>query len=147
MHTGNEGLHRWLNQVYTQHFNRRHQRVGHVLQGRYKAIVVDNDSYFTPSRRQAQCGCLPRAARARPSPEELLAEVAKVFDLPRHAVLDRRHVQGVSLCGLSAAAGGERTDRQGGAACRNIRATGLTNSGRGGKRQAARADAEAVGSL
>ena len=35
-----------LNQVYTQRFNRRHQRVGHVLQGRYKAIVVDKDSYF-----------------------------------------------------------------------------------------------------
>src|SRR3989304_3900760 len=35
-----------LNQVYTQRFNRRHRRVGHVLQGRYKAIVVDKDSYF-----------------------------------------------------------------------------------------------------
>ena len=30
-----------LNQVYTQRFNRRHRRVGHVLQGRYQAIVVD----------------------------------------------------------------------------------------------------------
>jgi hypothetical protein len=28
---------------------------------------------------------------ARPNPDELLAEVAKAFDLPRHAVLDRRH--------------------------------------------------------
>ena len=35
-----------LNQVYTQRFNRRHRRVGHVLQGRYKAIVVDQDSYL-----------------------------------------------------------------------------------------------------
>lgn len=35
-----------LNQVYTQRFNRRHRRVGHVLQGRYKAIVVDKDSYL-----------------------------------------------------------------------------------------------------
>ena len=35
-----------LNQVYTQRFNRRHRRVGHVLQGRYKAIVVDHDSYL-----------------------------------------------------------------------------------------------------
>jgi hypothetical protein len=30
-----------LNQVYTPRFNRRHRRVGHVLQGRDKAIVVD----------------------------------------------------------------------------------------------------------
>jgi len=37
---------RRLNQVYTQAFNRRHRRVGHVLQGRYKSIVVDKDSYF-----------------------------------------------------------------------------------------------------
>ena len=32
--------------VYTQAFNRRHQRVGHVLQGRFKAIVVDRESYL-----------------------------------------------------------------------------------------------------
>ena len=37
---------RRLNQVYTQRFNRRHRRVGHVLQGRYKAIVVDKDGYL-----------------------------------------------------------------------------------------------------
>jgi hypothetical protein len=30
-----------LNQAYVQRFNRRHRRVGHVLQGRYKAIAVD----------------------------------------------------------------------------------------------------------
>ena len=37
---------RRLNQVYTQAFNRRHGRVGHVLQGRYKAIIVDKDNYL-----------------------------------------------------------------------------------------------------
>jgi REP element-mobilizing transposase RayT len=37
---------RQLNGVYTQHFNRRHQRVGHVFQGRYKAILVEKDSYL-----------------------------------------------------------------------------------------------------
>lgn len=40
---------RWLNGVYTQAFNRRHRRhrrVGHVLQGRYKAILVDRDAYL-----------------------------------------------------------------------------------------------------
>jgi REP element-mobilizing transposase RayT len=36
---------RRLNGVYTQSFNRRHGRVGHVFQGRYKSIVVDKDSY------------------------------------------------------------------------------------------------------
>ena len=37
---------RRLNGAYTQSFNRRHGRVGHLLQGRYKAILVDKDSYF-----------------------------------------------------------------------------------------------------
>ena len=32
---------RQFNSVYTQTFNRRHGRVGRVLQGRFKAIVVD----------------------------------------------------------------------------------------------------------
>ena len=37
---------RQLNGVYTQGFNRNHRRVGHVFQGRYKAILVDKDSYL-----------------------------------------------------------------------------------------------------
>ena len=37
---------RQLNGVYTQRFNRRHARVGHVFQGRYKAILVDVDAYM-----------------------------------------------------------------------------------------------------
>ncbi|PYJ69641.1 MAG: addiction module toxin RelE, partial [Verrucomicrobia bacterium] len=36
---------RYLNGVYTQAFNRRHRRVGHLFQGRYKAILVDKDAY------------------------------------------------------------------------------------------------------
>lgn len=37
---------RHLNGVYTQRFNKRHKRVGHVYQGRYKAILVDKDNYL-----------------------------------------------------------------------------------------------------
>ena len=37
---------RQLNGVYTQRFNRQHNRVGHVFQGRYKAIHVEKDSYL-----------------------------------------------------------------------------------------------------
>ena len=37
---------RQLNGVYTQRFNRTHDRVGHVFQGRYKAILVERDSYL-----------------------------------------------------------------------------------------------------
>ena len=37
---------RQLNGVYTQRFNRSHGRVGHLFQGRYKAILVQRDAYF-----------------------------------------------------------------------------------------------------
>jgi len=37
---------RYLNGVYTQTFNRRHGRVGHLFQGRYKAILVEKESYL-----------------------------------------------------------------------------------------------------
>ncbi len=39
-------LMRQLNGVYTQTFNRRHDKTGHVFQGRFKAILVDRDAYF-----------------------------------------------------------------------------------------------------
>ena len=32
--------------TYTQYFNRRHRRVGHLFQGRYKAFIVDRDAYL-----------------------------------------------------------------------------------------------------
>ena len=34
------------NGVYTQSFNHRQQRVGHLFQGRFKAILVDKESYL-----------------------------------------------------------------------------------------------------
>ena len=37
---------RQLNGIYTQAYNRRHRRVGHLFQGRYKAIIVDKDSHL-----------------------------------------------------------------------------------------------------
>jgi len=37
---------RQLNGVYTQTFNRNHQRVGHVFQGRYRSIIVEKDAYL-----------------------------------------------------------------------------------------------------
>jgi hypothetical protein len=37
---------RQLNGVYTQTFNKRHGRVGHLFQGRYKAILIQKDSHL-----------------------------------------------------------------------------------------------------
>lgn len=53
-----------MNGVYTQRFNRKHGRVGHVFQGRYKAIIVQKESYLlelvryivlNPVRAQVVC--------------------------------------------------------------------------------------------
>ena len=37
---------RQLNGLYAQRFNQKHQRVGHLLQGRYRSILVDKDNYL-----------------------------------------------------------------------------------------------------
>ena len=37
---------RQLNGVYTQNLNRKHGRVGHVFQGRFKSIIVEKDAYL-----------------------------------------------------------------------------------------------------
>lgn len=38
---------RHFNITYTSYFNRRHKRVGHLYQGRYKSIVVDKGEYLS----------------------------------------------------------------------------------------------------
>jgi len=59
---------RQLNGVYTQRFNRRHQRAGHVFQGRYKAILVERDSHLLELCRYVvlnpvRAGMVKQAAR------------------------------------------------------------------------------------
>lgn len=39
-------LMRHINGVYTQSYNRRYRKVGHLFQGRFKAILVDRDAYL-----------------------------------------------------------------------------------------------------
>jgi len=36
----------YLNSGYTAYYNARHHRIGHLFQGRYKAILVEKDSYL-----------------------------------------------------------------------------------------------------
>lgn len=40
-----------LNAVYSQWFNRQHGRTGHLFQGRYKAVVVESETYLLPLLR------------------------------------------------------------------------------------------------
>ncbi len=42
---------RHFNITYTSHFNRRHNRSGHLYQGRYKSFLVEADSYLSQVSR------------------------------------------------------------------------------------------------
>ena len=60
-------LMRHINGVYTQRFNRRHQKVGHLFQGRFKAILVDREPYLLEVCRYVELnpvrsGMVPTAA-------------------------------------------------------------------------------------
>ena len=49
LETGSEPLSKFmqgLQQSYTQYFNRKHRKVGHLFQGRYRAIVCEKDQYL-----------------------------------------------------------------------------------------------------
>lgn len=59
---------RQLNGVYTQNFNRAHARVGHVFQGRYKAILVERDAYLLELARYIVLN--PVRARMVTEPQE-----------------------------------------------------------------------------
>jgi REP element-mobilizing transposase RayT len=57
-----------LQSSYTQYFNRRHDRVGHLFQGRYKALLVEKDPYALALVRYIHEN--PVKARAVERPEQ-----------------------------------------------------------------------------
>jgi putative transposase len=61
---------RQLNGVFTQSMNRKHHRVGHLFQGRYKAILIDKDAYLLELCRYIVLN--PVRANMVNSPEEWL---------------------------------------------------------------------------
>jgi len=62
----------WLGVSYTVWFNRRHQRAGHLFQGRFKAIVLEEAAavevsrylHLNPVRTRAQSGWTDEEKRA-----------------------------------------------------------------------------------
>ena len=59
---------RQLNGVYTQLFNKRHSRVGHIFQGRYKAILIQKESHLLEASRYVVLN--PVRAKAIKDPDE-----------------------------------------------------------------------------
>jgi REP element-mobilizing transposase RayT len=53
----------WLVTAYTVYFNRRHRRVGHLFQSRYKSIVLEAEGYLlTLSRDSGELGLPPNSS-------------------------------------------------------------------------------------
>ncbi|MGE5299342.1 MAG: transposase [Acidobacteriota bacterium] len=59
---------RQLNGVYTQYFNRKDHRVGHIFQGRYMSILIEKKSYLLEVRRYVVLN--PVRAKAVKKPED-----------------------------------------------------------------------------
>jgi len=59
---------RQLNGIYTQKFNRRHHESGHLFQGRYKAILVQKETYLLELTRYVVLN--PVRARMVKRPED-----------------------------------------------------------------------------
>ena len=61
---------RQISGVFAQQSNRRHGRLGYLLQGRFKAILVERDAYLAELARTAvlnpvRCGLVRRARDRR----------------------------------------------------------------------------------
>jgi len=55
-----------LNATFSQAFNKRHATVGHLFQGRFKAIVVDRESYLLELARYVVLNPVRAGMVARP---------------------------------------------------------------------------------
>ncbi|GBE00096.1 transposase IS200 like protein [bacterium BMS3Abin07] len=69
---------RHFNISYTGYYNRRHRRVGHLYQGRYKSIIVDRDEYLSELSQYIHLN--PVRIRAKKNmPDEEKAEYLKNY--------------------------------------------------------------------
>jgi REP element-mobilizing transposase RayT len=85
---------RQVNGVYTQRFNRRHDRVGHVFQGRFKAILVQRDAYLLELCRYVVLNPLRAGMTGDPGQWPWTSYHATVGEVPAPAWLDADWVLG-----------------------------------------------------
>jgi REP element-mobilizing transposase RayT len=82
----------YLNGVYAQWWNRRHARVGHVMQGRFKAQLVQEEGYFLRVCRYVVLNPVRAGLVAHPSEWAWSSYAATEGSVPRLAFL---HVDAV----------------------------------------------------
>lgn len=77
---------RQLNGMYTQAYNRQHKSVGHIFQGRFKAILVEKESYLLELCRYVvlnpvRAGTVERPAEWKWSSYKATAGISKQLSL------------------------------------------------------------------
>jgi AraC-like DNA-binding protein len=82
---------RQLNGIYTQKYNRKHRKTGHVFQGRYKAIIADRRAYLLQLCRHVVLN--PVRAHAAEKAEDWkwssYRRTAGIDDVPSFLAVDR----------------------------------------------------------
>jgi putative transposase len=76
-----------INQRYTMYFNRKYQTVGHLFQGRYKAILCDKDEYLLTLVRYIHYNPV-RAKFARGPEEYRWSSHREYTNLARNPIVD-----------------------------------------------------------
>lgn len=90
-------LMRHLNGVYTQDFNRRHGKVGHLFQGRFKAVLVDRDAYLLEACRYVELNPLRAELVDRPEAWPWSSYPAHIGLVPVPPWLDTARLHGFLL--------------------------------------------------
>ena len=90
-------LMRQVNGVYTQRFNQRHGKVGHLFQGRFKAVLVDRDSYLLEVCRYVELNPVRAGMVAAPQDWPWCSHAALTGQAPRPPWLDAPAVWGYLL--------------------------------------------------
>ena len=90
-------LMRHINGVYTQSFNRRHDKVGHLFQGRFKAILVDRDAYLLEVCRYVDLNPVRARLVRKPEAWAWSSYRAHVGQTPAPAWLDTEGLHGYLL--------------------------------------------------
>lgn len=75
-----------LQQSYTQYFNRRYRKVGHLFQGRYKAIICDKDKYLLALLRYIHLNPIRTGLAKRPEGYVYSGHRSYLIDNPRKII-------------------------------------------------------------
>ena len=75
-----------INFTYTQYFNRKYDKVGHLFQGRYKSYLCDKDEYLTALVRYIHLN--PVRAGISSSPEDYFWSSHKEYLAAKNGLID-----------------------------------------------------------